>query len=232
MRKWTAIVFDLDDTLYPESAFVLSGFRSVAAWMEERFGIDREKGVIQLRSLFEQGVRGNTFNLWLAQLGLENQAEDLVPKLVEIYRNHNPKIYPFPETRPILEKMRHSFLLGLVSDGHLGVQQRKWEALGLSHFFHAVVFSDAWGREAWKPNTKPFREVLKMLEVAPHDAVYVGDNPLKDFLGARAIGMATIWVRRPGGLYTHLQPPSTAHGADYIVDSLESLAALVEQNAG
>jgi hypothetical protein len=36
---WRAIVFDLDDTLYPERDYVLRGFRAVAAWSDPNLGI-------------------------------------------------------------------------------------------------------------------------------------------------------------------------------------------------
>src|SRR4030066_168009 len=45
---WRAIGFDLDDTLYPERAFVLSGFGAVAGWIEAAVGLpgagDRRAG--------------------------------------------------------------------------------------------------------------------------------------------------------------------------------------------
>ncbi len=60
MPALRAVVFDLDDTLYPERAYVLSGFHAVAAWAEEQLKIPRRLGFAELRQLFEDGVRGNT----------------------------------------------------------------------------------------------------------------------------------------------------------------------------
>jgi putative hydrolase of the HAD superfamily len=227
VSRWQAIVFDLDDTLYPESAFVLSGFRAVAAWAHTHLGIDKEEGLFQLCTLFEQGFRGNTFNIWLEQCGFGALADGIVPLLVEVYRQHQPDIEPFPEVPHVLVHLHPFFSLGLVSDGDLGMQQRKWRALGLSDFFDAVVFSDYWGRGAWKPSTTPFLAVLDLLGVAPDAGVYVGDNPIKDFLGANQIGMTTVWVRRSQGQYAHLEPPSDAYAPDYVISSLEDLKDLV-----
>ena len=41
-RGVKAVVFDLDDTLYPEISFVKSGFRVVAGYLGPRFGFDQE----------------------------------------------------------------------------------------------------------------------------------------------------------------------------------------------
>ena len=64
-----ALIFDLDDTLYPERTYVISGFRAVAAWAEEHIGIPQKQAFDELCQLFESGIRGNTFNYWLEKHG-------------------------------------------------------------------------------------------------------------------------------------------------------------------
>lgn len=229
MQNWQAIVFDLDDTLYPEREYVFSGFHAVAQWGATTFGIDAVTGYAHLQTLFEAGVRGDTFNRWLTEFNLVEQestqgvVETTITALIEIYRHHTPTLRPFPEAVALLPTLAQHYQLGLVSDGYLAVQQRKWAALRIAHHFCGVVFSDQWGREAWKPSTKPFTEVLHLLKVAPEQAVYIGDNPLKDFLGAKQVGMATIWLKRADGEYTKHEPPTAAYGPDQTVTSWAAL---------
>jgi putative hydrolase of the HAD superfamily len=123
----------------------------------------------------------------------------------------------------LLASLKNTYRLGLLSDGYLEVQQRKLHALNLAHYFDAAVFSDKWGREAWKPSVKPFEEILSLLRTEASAAIYVGDNPTKDFLGARQIGMFTIWVKRPEGFYASLKPPTANHSPDLSLRSLEEL---------
>ncbi len=217
-----AIIFDLDDTLYAERDFVLSGFRSVAEWAVSALGIPIETGYTTFVHLFETGVRGDTFNRWLAEFDIPAN-DACIRQMVKIYRQHTPQIHPFPETTFVLQSLQKKFQLGLVSDGYLEVQQRKLESLGLKHFFDAVVFSDEWGRAAWKPSQQPFLAVCERLMVKPETAVYIADNPTKDFLGARQIGMFTIWVCRPEGEYTHLTPPTPAHSPHKTISELVTL---------
>lgn len=224
MSGWRAVAFDLDDTLYPEREYVLSGFRAVAAWAHTNLNIPAEKGVDSLSRLFSEGVRGDTFNRWLFLHQVEPKAS-LIDKLVHIYRSHEPKIKPFPEVPTLLSTLKKKYRLGLISDGHLSVQQSKLNALHLASFFDAIVLSDEWGRDYWKPSTRPFEIILGKLGVEGKDAVYVGDNPLKDFLGARRLGMTAVWVRRPGGEYSHLTPPSHAHAPHSIFSSLFQLVS-------
>jgi putative hydrolase of the HAD superfamily len=223
---WQAIIFDLDDTLYPERAYVLSGMRAVAAWAERAWGLPADRSFDELCGLFDDGVRARTFNRWLARRGMESA--DRVDALVEVYRGHEPRIEPYRGARPLLRRLARSCRLGVVTDGYLHAQQRKMAALGLVGHFQAIVYSDQWGRDAWKPSCRPFQHVLEELSAAPARAVYVGDNPRKDFRGARRLGMQTIRIHQPDGLYRHLRPDSEDDEADWEVSGFRGLEALFE----
>jgi putative hydrolase of the HAD superfamily len=225
VSRWQAIVFDLDDTLYPERDYVLSGFRAVAEWGASRLAIPAAQGFCELRALFDQGVRGDTFNRWLASHDVA--VDGLITELLCIYREHAPSLTPFPEIPQLLNDLRGRYKLGIVSDGYLGVQRRKLSGLGFGNVFDAVVFSDELGRHAWKPSVLPFEAALQRLGVAAESAVYIGDNPKKDFFGARAVGMYTIWLRRASGEYVGLEPPTARHAADYVSATVEALAELL-----
>jgi putative hydrolase of the HAD superfamily len=95
MNKLKAIIFDLDDTLYSERDFVLSGFKTVATWASVNLGISKEVGYKTLFNLYIQGVRNNTFDRWL--IIHEINRPELVPILLDVYRRHYPNIYPLPE---------------------------------------------------------------------------------------------------------------------------------------
>ena len=221
VSRWQAIVFDLDDTLYPERQYVLSGFQAVAKWAEQAFGIPAAQGLSELQHLFETGVRDDTFDRWLAMHCV--QSVESVRALVAVYRQHEPILSSFPGVPALLLSLRKSYRVGLVSDGYVTVQRRKLDALQLKPLFDAIVFSDELGRENWKPSTKPFCEIVRRLDVDPIRTAYVADNPTKDFLGARCVGLYTLRVRWPEGEYAHLEPPDGEHAADYEISSLDEL---------
>jgi putative hydrolase of the HAD superfamily len=71
------------------------------------------------------------------------------------------------------------------------------EALGLADAFAAVVTSIEVG---WrKPRPEIFAAALAAVGAAPTDAVFVGDNPVADYAGATAAGMAA-WLVDPLGI--------------------------------
>jgi putative hydrolase of the HAD superfamily len=221
-----AVVFDLDDTLFPERAYVLSGFRAVALWCEDKFEIPVRRAFEDMCKLLDSGMRGNTFNRFCEAHG---KPEGAVPEMVRVYREHLPDLAPYEGVPELLKRLADRYLLGLVSDGHDDVQQKKLTALGIGPLFDSVVFSDELDRDHWKPSTRPFEIVSERLGVQPGQAVYVGENSLKDFLGARRAGMRTIRVREPAGFYTHESPPTAEHAADLEIDSLADLEEALKE---
>lgn len=217
----TAIIFDLDDTLYPEAEYVRSGFWAVSTWVDSALDVPAQQTYEELLLLFDTGVRGDTFDRWLRARGLGGR--QIVRQLITVYRDHTPRLEPFPDSLPVLSNLGARHRLGIVTDGYLTVQQRKLCALGIADRFSATIFSDSFGRQNWKPSVVPFLAALAQLGVEANRAAYVADNPLKDFAGPRRLGMATVRVRRAGGEYTACEPPSIDYCPDHTIEDLSSL---------
>ena len=58
---WQAVIFDLDDTLYPERQYALGGMRAVAAWVRRELGLPENRSYRELRQLFDQRRSITTF---------------------------------------------------------------------------------------------------------------------------------------------------------------------------
>ena len=220
---WRVVAFDLDDTLFPESEFVRSGFREVALWSEKTLHFNPESTFRELMTLFEGGTRGTVFDSWVAAHDL---SKDTIQEMVRVYREHYPEIHVFPGVGEMISTLREVFRLGLLSDGYLGVQERKLSALGIAHHFEAVVLTDRLGREFWKPSVKPFVDLMGALNASPEETVYVGDNPTKDFIACRQLGMHSIWLRQSNGIYAGLAPEPDGC-AEYVVESIAGLMSLL-----
>ena len=68
--------------------------------------------------------------------------------------------------------------------------------LGLAPLVDAVVHSSRAGSA--KPDPGIFRDALARLDVAPGDALHVGDEPVEDVSGARSAGMRAVLIDRAG----------------------------------
>jgi len=221
----SALVFDLDDTLYPEIDYVRSGFTVISGLLESLYGLKEEDCYKELMETFDKGIRGKNFNAFLDERGLD-YSEDIIVELVGAYREHKPKIaLPEVSKRTLVSLREKGFKLGLLTDGFLEAQKKKVESLGLESFFDAIVYSDMLGKESWKPSAIPFVEITRMLEVSGKECGYIADNPEKDFKGAKECGMLAIqtvhWARRDCASVPEAYRP------DIVIDSLEILPKLV-----
>ena len=91
---------------------------------------------------------------------------------------------------------------------------------GVAELFDTIVVSDAIG---WrKPRREIFEAALQQLGVAPSEALFVGDRPDIDVVGAQRLGMPVAWVnpkREP--LPAGIAPP------DYEIRDLGELRAIL-----
>jgi putative hydrolase of the HAD superfamily len=216
------VVFDLDDTLYPEWSYARSGLAAVARWVRTELGLDRFFELAWQE--FERGNRGKVFDAVLIALGQTPDPATLTA-MIEVYRQHRPAITLAADAERWLEKVSPEIGLALISDGFIAAQSRKVEVLDLAaRGFAPIILTDAWGRGFWKPNARAFAQVEQHFALAPGQFAYVADNPLKDFVTPRQRGWQTVQIKRPERIHI-LQPPSPRHAAEQEIDSLDQLDA-------
>jgi putative hydrolase of the HAD superfamily len=221
MRKLRAIAFDLDDTLYPERDYALSGFSAVATWAAAALGMPQEQVYDELKGLFAAGVRRTTFNQWLEGHGLAS--ETWLAEMVNQYRQHVPELDPFPEVVELLRGLHGSYRLAILTQGYASGQRSKIKALDVEHYFEKILILAETEREQWKPNRKAFERLLTELDLPADQVVYVGDNPEKDFFGARQVGIRTVRVRRAGAEHGHKEPIEPSYAPDLEISALQAL---------
>ena len=84
------IVFDLDDTLYLEKEYVMSGYNAVATYLSDSAGLDRHTLFETLEAGYHRGNRDRNFEALLARFGLSTPVE----QLIAIYRRPPPHTNP------------------------------------------------------------------------------------------------------------------------------------------
>ena len=159
------VVFDLDDTLYPERAYAFSGFSAVADWLRARVAC-RFDPAARMRDLFESEHRGRVFDQLLCELGC-GQDKDMVRAMIDCYHTHVPRIALFGDADRSMDRWSGEFRLALISDGPLAVQQSKVDALGLEHRLERIILTDQWGPSYWKPHFRAYLEIEQTWEFGP-----------------------------------------------------------------
>lgn len=221
------VVFDVDDTLYLEQEYVRSGFQHIARALSAKIGVPADDLFNSLWSDFTAGVRNVAFNRLVAAFPRVGEVASL-EQLVQMYRDHAPEIQLAAEISSLLGTLaRQGYRLGALSDGPVASQQAKVTALGLPAFCDPIILTDAWGREFWKPHVRGFEQIAAAWGFQPHEMVYVGDNPEKDFHAPRKLGWRTLRLRIPGQQRYQMEPNSSDYAADAEFTSLGTLPDLL-----
>jgi putative hydrolase of the HAD superfamily len=215
-----ALIFDLDDTLYPEITYVQSGFAAVAAAMQQRHGWNVAESLALMNEVLRTRGRGAVFDALLASRGALTRKG--VRDCVALYRHHEPRIALAPEAETFLR--RWPGRLYLVTDGHKVVQAKKVEALNIRPRFERVYITHRYGVHHAKPSPYCFDLIRRAERCDWSDLIYVGDNPVKDFVSLNALGGTTVRVLTGEHRGVAARP---GHDGRHRVDSLRDLESLL-----
>ena len=190
-----AVIFDLDDTLYNEKAYVRSGYHAVAECLPEVKGAEEK-----LWHFFEEGKSAIDELLKAEGLFTEKRKRTCLQE----YREHIPTIFLDADVRELLLRLRsEGRFLGIITDGRPEGQRAKIKALGLEALVDAIIVTDELGGvECRKPSPLAFEKMQEIADV-PYDRMcYIGDNTKKDFIAPDKLGMRSIWYCNAEGLYS------------------------------
>jgi HAD superfamily hydrolase (TIGR01509 family) len=128
-----------------------------------------------------------------------------------------------PEAAPLLQGLRERGIkTGLLSNTHWPRQwHERWlERDGVLELIDVRVYTS--DLQHTKPHPEAFRAVLGALGVEPEAAVFVGDRPVDDISGAKALGMRAVLI--PNSVV-----PGHPVKPDARISSLGELMSLIDE---
>lgn len=214
------VIFDLDDTLYNERMYVESAMHNVSEYLSEKFGLDKKEIYNKFINILDSKGRGKIFDICIAEYGIDES----VNKLVQVYRDTKPQLLLYEDAKRIFKVLKDKHIkTALITDGCSKVQHSKIAALNLESIIDEIIVTDDYEGAA-KPSAVPFKMVLsKMDGINAKQCIYIGDNPRKDFIGAREAGMKTARIIRPLGDNMGLKA-ADGFEADIIIHDLMEMA--------
>lgn len=217
------IAFDLDDTLYNEKDFVFGAFKEVANYLACKYNFNSDALYEDMITILHKEGRGKIFNLICEKYKIN---ED-IKALVQVYRNSKPKLKLYEDSLKVLNILKGNYKLGLVTDGLASVQWNKIRLLDLEKYFDNIIVTDDLGSEYWKPHLLPFKNMADKFNLLPKECIYIGDNPHKDFIGAKKLGYKTIRIHRETGDHISVKL-NQEYEAHYNIKVLEELITIIE----
>ncbi|EKQ51128.1 MULTISPECIES: HAD-IA family hydrolase [unclassified Clostridium] len=220
-----ALIFDLDDTLYYEKAYVLGAFKEVAYYLGSKYGENLEQLYTRMEEILKEHGRGKIFNIICEEMNFEEDIEELV----NIYRNSKPKLKLYKDSKEFLIWARkQGYKLGIITDGCSKVQWNKIKSLDIQDLVDKIIVTDDLGKEFWKPHVRSYLDMINHFSISRDECIYIGDNPNKDFIGARKLGIKTIRIIREKGdhINTFLD---IEYEADFKINDFSEVKRLLER---
>jgi len=107
------------------------------------------------------------------------------------------EIHVYPDVKETLQKLKQMGLkLGVITGGYEEDIAKILPKAELKEFFDVCVGVNTTGKR--KPHPKTFKYALKQLGIKPHEAIFVGDSPEADYMGAERVGLIPVLIKREG----------------------------------
>ncbi|MFB6161613.1 MAG: HAD family hydrolase [Haloferacaceae archaeon] len=204
-----AVLFDLDDTLYPYAPCNEAGKRAAwAAAVDRGYDLDRESFDEAYRAArrevkLEIPTRAASHERYLYCKRLverragEPRPADALALGEAFWAAYLDEMTLFEGVADVLAALAAAGVaVALVTDLTARIQLTKVDRLGIAGHLDELVTSEETGRE--KPSALMFALPLARLDVRPSEAVAVGDSVAADVRGGNAAGLTTVLFDHEG----------------------------------
>ncbi|RUA12883.1 MAG: noncanonical pyrimidine nucleotidase, YjjG family [Flavobacteriia bacterium] len=124
-------------------------------------------------------------------------SDELIDLLAEEYINYLPfNNALFEGAHEILSYLKPKYKMHIITNGFEEVQHKKMNNANLLEYFDKIITSEEVGVK--KPNPRIFEYALEKAQALQEESMMIGDNFEADILGARNVGMQTIFCKFNG----------------------------------
>jgi putative hydrolase of the HAD superfamily len=220
-----AIIFDLDNTLVDfmllKKAAIDAAILAMidAGW---NMTIDETKNLID-KIYDAEGIEYQKVFDHMLKEALGKVDYKIISAGIVAYRTaREAALKPYPGVFPtLIELIKMGLKLAVISDAPSKEAWLRLSYLNFHHLFDVVITYDE-TRER-KPSPVPFNMALKELNLKASECLMIGDWAERDMVGAKAVGMKTVFARY-GDTFNTGNPES-----DYDINSISELINIVKK---
>jgi HAD superfamily hydrolase (TIGR01549 family) len=212
----SAVLFDFDHTL----AIAHHVEETVLQNLARKYGVP-VPGVVELSQSLQRfrhgeetldemldGVLGNAIPGASVESEFRTESLRLLPE----------RLRPMPGLNDMLGRLVAMRVpIAILTNGWTELQRAKAAMIG----FPGPVYSSE-EIDAWKPDPLAFSYATSAMRVLPATALYVGDSPPTDIVGAKAAGMLAAWADLEHAAY-----PKGIVAPDLTIKALDELPSLI-----
>jgi 2-haloalkanoic acid dehalogenase type II len=206
-----ALLFDLDDTLWPITPVIERAEALLFEWLREQVPLVTERYTIAaMRARRSELMAANPrfrVDLWaLRHAALHDADTTRITEAMDVFTTARNQVTLFEDVLECLPRLAERITLGSLTNGAADLQQ-----IGLDHHFSVSLAAHEIGRA--KPDPAVFRAACEALALPPSEVAYVGDDLRLDVEGAQKAGLRGLWLNRYGAAkpaeQSHIEPDAT-----------------------
>ncbi len=220
-----AIIFDLDNTLVDFMLLKRAAIEAAAyAMIDAGLHLSAEEIKIRIDRIYKaEGIEYQQVFDHLLNEELGHVDYKIMSAGIVAYRKaREAALKPYPGVLPtLIELIKKGLKLAVVSDAPSKEAWLRLSYINFQHFFDVVITYDE-TRER-KPSPVPFNMALEQLGLKAEECLMIGDWAERDMVGAKAVGMKTVFARY-GDTFDTEHPDS-----DYDISSITELIGIVEK---
>ena len=201
MSEINLITFDLDDTFWDIRSTIINAENNSRKWAEDRIGKKIEWGTFEdfmkirselvkkdpsleydLGMLRKKTIAHHTKKFFKETKDLNEFIEDAYFFFLE----ERHKVTFYDDVIAVLEELSTEYKLGVLTNGNADVNK-----LGIGHLFDFSISS--MDVKSNKPGRAHFVKAHELSQVDFKNTLHVGDHPVNDIVGARELGINTMW---------------------------------------
>ena len=225
-----AILFDLDDTLWPIMPVIAQAEQRLFDWIRiHASAVAEQHSIESLRArrtelMREQpSLRADLVALRHACLSEAFAACGVSPSAVDeamqIFIQARNEVTPYDDVTACLPELSRRVSIGSLTNGAADL-----ELIGLAHHFEVRVAAHQLG--TIKPDPAIFHAACSALGLPPAQVAYVGDDLRLDVEGAQKAGLTGVWMNRGSAAHppelAHIRPDHTFASLHDLVDWLDA----------
>lgn len=206
----SAVIFDIDGTLYNETDAKMVAELSVSKYLHENSDYKAEYIYNRFRKIKHDITRmykglpkANDRVLWFEALLNDLKLHSITHQSLSDYYwdSMYKEINIYVDFKYILHELKSKYRLFALTDELIDIHRKKIFYLGLEGVFEKTISSEQVGET--KPSSTLFEYAIRKIGEDKNNILIVGDNPEADINGGNCIGIRTAWLRRGKYYYYH-----------------------------
>jgi putative hydrolase of the HAD superfamily len=196
---------------------------AVDAMIDAGLSMKKEEAKSRIFDVYEEkGIEyQQVFDSFLIQALGHVDNKILAAGVISYRRARESVLVSYPRvTITLLELLKRGLKLAVVSDAPKLQAWLRLCALNIHNYFDVVVTFDDTNKR--KPDPGPFKKTLDLLKLKADQVIMVGDWPERDIVGAKPLGMKTVFARYGDTFGTKIS------GADWDIDDIYELLKIVD----